>query len=49
MKLRQVGALLLTYLTACAGVPRVAYPAVDGDPEEAHLAAPHYELQRANT
>jgi hypothetical protein len=45
VKLRQVGALLLTYLTACAGVPRVAHPGAEVDPEEAQLAAARYELR----
>ncbi|MFL5349366.1 MAG: hypothetical protein ACJ8AT_31585 [Hyalangium sp.] len=42
MRLRQVGALVLTYLTACAGTPRVLYP--ETDPAEAQLAAARYEL-----
>ena len=42
MRLRQVGAGLLTYLTACAGTPRALYP--DTDPYEAQLAAARYEL-----
>jgi hypothetical protein len=42
MRLRQVGALLLTYLTACAVTPRALYP--ETDPAEAELAAARYEL-----
>jgi hypothetical protein len=45
MNLREVGALFLVLLTACSGVPRVAHPQVDADPEEAHLAAACYELR----
>jgi hypothetical protein len=44
MSLREVGALFLVLLTACAGTPRVARPDVDWDVEEAHLAAARYEL-----
>ncbi|MFL5350650.1 MAG: hypothetical protein ACJ8AT_38250 [Hyalangium sp.] len=42
MRLRQAGALLLTYLTACAGTPRALYP--ETDPAEAELAAARYEF-----
>jgi hypothetical protein len=45
MNLREVGALFLVSLTACSGVPRVAHPQVDVDPEEAQLAAARYELR----
>ncbi|WP_224249926.1 SitA5 family polymorphic toxin [Hyalangium gracile] len=43
MERRQVGALLLAWLTACASVPRAPSAAVD--PEEAELAATRYELR----
>lgn len=43
MERRQVGALLLAWLTACAGVPRVSPGSVD--PHEAELAAARYELR----
>ncbi|WP_224372786.1 SitA5 family polymorphic toxin [Hyalangium versicolor] len=42
MGLRQVGAVLMTYLTACAGTPRALY--AESDPAEAELAAARYEL-----
>ncbi|MFL5344525.1 MAG: hypothetical protein ACJ8AT_07015 [Hyalangium sp.] len=42
MRLRQVGAVVLTYLMACAGTPRALYP--ETDPAEAELAAVRYEL-----
>ena len=42
MGLRQVGALLLTYLTACAGTPRARY--AERDAAEAEVAAARYEL-----
>ncbi|MFL5343880.1 MAG: hypothetical protein ACJ8AT_03770 [Hyalangium sp.] len=42
MRLRQVGAVVLMYLTACAGTPRALYP--ETDPAEAELAAVRYEL-----
>jgi hypothetical protein len=45
LNLREVGALFLVLLTACSGVPRVAHPQVDVDPEEAQLAAARYELR----
>jgi hypothetical protein len=45
MNRREVGALFLVLLTACSGVPRVAHPEVDADPEEAQLAAGRYELR----
>jgi hypothetical protein len=45
MNLREVGALFLVLLTACSGVPRVAHPQVDADPEKAQLAAARYELR----
>jgi hypothetical protein len=45
MNLREVGALFLVLLTACSGVPRVAHPQVDVDPEEAQLASARYELR----
>ncbi len=44
MNLREVGALFLVLLTACAGIPRVTHPEVGADLEEAHLAA-RYELR----
>jgi hypothetical protein len=42
MWLRQAGAVLLMYLTACAGTPRALYP--ESDPAEAELAAARYEF-----
>ncbi|MFL5343173.1 MAG: hypothetical protein ACJ8AT_00160 [Hyalangium sp.] len=42
MRLRQLGAVLLIYLTACAGTPRALYP--ETDPAEAELAAVRYEF-----
>jgi hypothetical protein len=45
MNLREVGALCLVLLTACAGIPRVAHPEVGADLEEAQLAAARYELR----
>jgi hypothetical protein len=42
MRLQQGVALLMVYLTACAGVPRVQYPAADS--AEAEQAAVHYDL-----
>jgi hypothetical protein len=45
MNLREMGALFLVLVTACSGVPRVAHPQVDADPEEAQLAAVRYELR----
>src|SRR5512140_3184133 len=43
MRLRQVEALVLMYLTACAGVPR-APPYGERDSEEASLAVARYEV-----
>jgi hypothetical protein len=45
MNLREVRALFLVLLTACSGIPRVAHPEVDTNPDEAHLAAARYELR----
>jgi hypothetical protein len=45
MNLREVGALFLVLLTACAGIPRAAHPDVGAAPEVAHLAAARYELR----
>ncbi|WP_224371976.1 SitA5 family polymorphic toxin [Hyalangium versicolor] len=42
MGLRQTGALLMTYLTACAGTPRAQYP--ESDAAEREVAAARYEL-----
>jgi len=44
MHWREVGALFLVWLTACAGTPRGAYVGMDQDAEEAQLAAARYEL-----
>ncbi|WP_224368725.1 SitA5 family polymorphic toxin [Hyalangium versicolor] len=42
MGLRQAGALLMTYLTACAGTPRAQYR--ESDAAEREVAAARYEL-----
>jgi len=44
MHWREVGALFLVWLTACAGTPRGAYSDMGVDAEEAQLAAARYEL-----
>jgi len=44
MRWREVGALFLVWLTACAGTPRGAYVDMDEEAEEAQLAAARYEL-----
>ena len=44
MSWREVGALFLVWLTACAGTPPAMRSAQDGEPDEAQVAAARYDL-----